>query len=439
MKTNTKVTRPKIFTHEGAPAKRINALQELRRTVMACLLWEDSFYESGVSVVDRINNLVPQVTGKQVMDLAIEARESFKLRHVPLQLAVCMAKVPSHKPYVAETLFRIVQRPDELTEALSLYFKAGKCPISNQFKKGLAQAFTKFDEYALQKYNRDGAIKLRDVLFLVHAKPLDDAQAVLWKRLIANELKTPDTWEVDLSASKDKTASWTRLLKEKKLGALALLKNLRNMTNSGVDDKLVRDALINIKTERVLPFRFISAAKYAPKLEAELEVGMFKCLEGHAKLKGKTVLLVDVSGSMGSKVSGKSEISRLDAACGLAMLLREICETVEIVTFSNKNVVIPPRRGFALAEAINRSQPHSSTHLGEAVSYANNVNNVDRLICISDEQAATKVPDPTMKKAYMINVASYQNGVGYGKFVHLDGWSESIVTYIQTLEAEKES
>lgn len=434
MKTNTKPVRPKVSTHEGAPAKRINALQELRRTVMTCLLWEDSFYESGVSVADRIANLVPQLSGKEAQEIAVEARTKMKLRHVPLYIAVLMAKNAHQKPYVADTIVEIIQRPDELGELLNLYWKGGKCPISNQVKKGLAIAFTKFDEYALSKWNKDAAIKLRDVLFLVHAKPLDDKQEALWKRLINNELATPDTWEVEISASKDKTASWTRLLKENKLGALALLKNLRNLIQNGVEDKLIRNALTNIRTERVLPFRFISAAKYAPKLEAELEVGMFKCLEGHTKLKGKTVLLVDVSGSMSQTVSGKSEISRLDAACGLAMLLREICETVEIVTFSNRNVPVPPRRGFALAEAIKNSQPHSSTKLGQAVAYANEIKDADRLICISDEQSADKVPDPIVKKAYMINVASYQNGVGYGKWTNISGWSESIVNFVQALE-----
>ena len=277
MKTNIKNT-PKNFTHEGAVAKNINAKQELRRTVMSCLLWENSFYESGVDIASRIANLVPRVSGKDAMEIAIECRSSMKLRHTPLYIARLMAQNAHQREYVATTLFGIIQRADELSEFLSLYWKDGRVPIAKQVKKGLAQAFTKFNEYALAKYNRDGAIKLRDVLFLVHAKPKDEEQAALWKRLVNDELKTPDTWEVELSASSDKKASWTRLLSENKLGALALLRNLRNMKNAGVDDRLIRDALRNINPERVLPFRFISAARHAPSFEAELEDGMFKCL-----------------------------------------------------------------------------------------------------------------------------------------------------------------
>ena len=51
----------------------------------------------------------------------------------------------------------------------------------------------------------------------------------MWKRLIAGELAVPDTWEVALSSGANKREAWERLLREQKLGALALLRNLRNM------------------------------------------------------------------------------------------------------------------------------------------------------------------------------------------------------------------
>ena len=120
-------------------------------------------------------------------------------------------------------------------------------PLSGQVKKGLAAAFPKFDEYQLAKYDRGGPIKLRDVLFLCHAKPRDGAQAAMWKKLIAGTMITPDTWEVALSAGTDKREAWERLLREQKLGALALLRNLRNMHEAGVSDKLVASALGDMK------------------------------------------------------------------------------------------------------------------------------------------------------------------------------------------------
>lgn len=435
MKTN--LPRPPIHTHEGAVAKHINPEFQLRRSVMANMLWESEFYEDGQTIANRIVSLVKLVRPEAVAAIAIEAREAMKLRHVPLLLVREMARLPTHRSLVCSTLGRVIQRPDELAEFLSLYWKEKKQPISGQVKKGLALAFRKFDAYSLAKYNQDGAIKLRDVLFLCHARPKDDEQAAVWKQLIAGTLPVPDTWEVALSAGgpgADKKAIWERLLSEGKLGALALLRNLRNMQEAGVSTPAIRSALGSAKTERVLPFRFIAAARFAPTLEPELELAMFRCLTEKAKLPGHTVLLVDVSSSMQQPISGKSDLKRLDAACGLAMLLREVCESVEVHTFSTALRAVPTRRGFALRDAIVSSQPHGGTNLGGAVQTILASRPSDRLICISDEQAAGPVPDPVGRKAYMLNVASAANGVGYGAWMHIDGWSEACVDYVASLE-----
>lgn len=429
---NTATRKTAIYTHEGARAKTINPEQQLRRSVMSCMLWENEFYEDGISIAQRIGEMVSKVKQETVHSIAVEAREQMKLRHIPLLLARYLAGNGYKK--TDELLERIIQRPDELTEFLAIYWKDKKQPLSNKVKRGLARAFIKFNEYSLAKYNRDTAIKLRDVLFLCHAKPKDEDQARLWKKLINNELQIPDTWEVELSASKDKKASWERLLTENKLSALALLRNLRNMQTANVGIGLIREALSSMKIERVLPFRFISAARYAPKLEPELELAMFKSVDRERVLKGETILLVDVSGSMDQAISQKSDLNRIDAACGLAILLREVCESVTVVTFSDKAVLIPSRRGFALRDAIVQSQRHNGTYLGQAVAGVLN-NPHDRMIVITDEQSADAVPNPK-NKGYMINVASAQNGVGYHSWVHVDGWSEAIVDYIFELERE---
>ncbi len=239
------------------------------------------------------------------------------------------------------------------------------------------------------------------------------------------------------SSGADKREAWERLLREEKLGALALLRNLRNMRDVGVNEDLVLAALGSMSTVRVLPFRFLAAARYAPQWEDALERAMLKCVAGAEKLRGKTIVLVDVSGSMTAPLSQRSEMQRTDAAYGLAVLLREIGEKVAVFSFSDKLVEVPARRGFALRDAIDRSQPHSSTMLGQAVDELNRKQSYDRLIVITDEQAHDRVPKPA-GKGYVINVASYKNGVGYGKWTHIDGWSESVVEYIRELERTAE-
>jgi TROVE domain-containing protein len=420
-------------THEGAPARNISPELQLRRSVLACLLWEGQFYEDGVEIAGRIAELVPKVAAEKVAALAVEGRERMKLRHAPLLLVREMARHKTHRAFVSETLARIIQRADELAEFVAIYWKDGRVPLSGQLKKGLAASFPKFDQYQLAKYDRGGPIKLRDVLFLCHAKPRDQAQADVWKKLVSGSLTTPDTWEVALSSGADKREAWERLLREQKLGALALLRNLRNMREAGVDESLVLSTLGSMSTTRVLPFRFLAAARYAPQWEETLESAMLKCVAETEKLPGKTIVLVDVSGSMTAPLSRRSEMQRTDAAYGLAVLLREIAEKVAVYSFSDNLVEVPARRGFALRDAIDVSQRHNSTQLGNAVEKLNGNEKCDRLIVITDEQAHDRVPAPR-GKGYLINVASYKNGVGYGKWMLIDGWSEAVIEYIRALE-----
>lgn len=418
-------------THEGGPANRITPEQSLRRSVLSCLLWEKEFYEDGKSIAGRIEALCETVSPETIASLAIEARAKFHLRHVSLLLAACLAKRGGGS-LVADTVDRVVQRADELAEFLAVYWRNGRCPISNPVKRGLAAAFTKFKPYQLAKYNRDATIKLRDVLFLVHAKPKDDEQAAAWKKLVEGTLESPDTWEVALSAGGDKKETFERLLRERKLGYLALLRNLRNMAEAGCDPMLVKTAILSrVGADRVLPFRYVAAARACPQCETSLDIALLAAISEMPELPGRTIVLVDVSGSMDATLSGKSDLTRLDAAATLASI---IPGDVRVFTFSESVREVPPRRGMAGVDAVRSSQPHGGTYLGRAVSHVNTIDH-DRLIVITDEQSADAVPSPLAKHAYLINVASCSNGVGYGQWTHLDGFSENVIRFIAETES----
>lgn len=446
---NATRTRNAPRTHEGAVAKRIGDEAQLRRSVMSCLLWENEFYEDGASIAERIAEGVRGVPQGVASQIAIEAREQMHLRHVPLWIVREMAR--SGGKIVGDTLARVIQRADELNEFMAMYWSDGKTPLSAQVKRGLAGAFTKFDAYQLAKYDRAKEVRLRDVLFLCHAKPKDDEQATLWKSLVDGTMSAPDTWEVALSSGGDKKEHWTRLLRDGKMGGLALLRNLRNMEQANVDGALVRQAIVGANYRRVLPFRFIAAAKYAPSLEPELEEAMLRSLQDTKTLSGKTALLVDHSGSMRSQLSGRSEMTRFEVACGLAMLLREVCEQVDIVAFSAPIMggyvgmygrsnggdrpavaLVPPRRGFALRDALDVATPWWGTNTEDGKRFCDQ-RGYDRLILITDEQSHQRISDP-QGIGYVVNVASAKNGIGYGAWTHIDGWSESVVRYIQEIE-----
>jgi hypothetical protein len=377
---------------------------------------------------------------------------------MPLLLARELARHPhraGRPSIVSETLTRVIRRADELGEFVSLYWKDGRQPLSAQVKKGLAKVFNTFDEYQLGKYNRDEKVKLRDVAFLAHVRPTEDGQVELKERkykngtvkilkrtlgsklnkLVTGTLATPDTWEVGLSAGKDKAETFRRLLAEGKLGGLAFLRNLRNMMEAGISKTELIQLAQNVRFNRVLPFRFIAAAKVVGQLEDLIEPLMLQATADLPRLTGKTAVLVDVSGSMNSTMSGKSDLWRVDAAIGLAILAREVCEEVVIAGFESIVHPVRPRRGFALRDELNKYG--GGTDIDAAVAWANS-QNADRLILITDEQSHTRVRKPTAKFAYLINVAAYKNGVGYGDgwTAHIDGFSENVLRYI--VEAEKQ-
>jgi len=380
--------------------------------------------------------IVKVCDSEKVAFLAVQARSDHNLRHVPLLLCVGLAR----KGYkgLADTLFAVIQRADELTEFLSIYWKDGKVPLSAQVKKGLARAFCKFNAYQLAKYNRNTTIKLRDVLFLCHAKPKDKEQEKTWNQLVNNNLPIPDTWEVNLSTGKDKKATFTRLLEEGKLGYMALLRNLRNMDEADVDQNLVNDAILQgAQKSRALPFRFISAVKHVPKHVMFLDKAMQQSMEEMKRLDGKTVICIDVSGSMScSPMSKKGSITPQDAAAGIAILIRGICNDCRILGFGTDVKEIPAYSGLAIADKLKHfgNTVGHGTNIGHAVEKANQLG-YDRLIIITDMQSTDNVATPLPgTKAYIINCQSYENGIGYGKFTHINGFSESVVRYMSEIE-----
>jgi hypothetical protein len=443
------------FNHNSLKVKPISSEAKLVRMTMAHMLFEKQFYVDGEDSYKTLQKLINEVSPEFVANVAKKARNEFKLRHVPLALMRGLAKNGTLK---AQDLADVIQRPDELSQFLAIYWKDGKQPISNQAKKGLALAFGKFNEYQLAKYDRNSsAISIRDTLFLSHPKPENKAQELLFKKIANKQLKTPDTWEVQLSAGADKAETFTRLMSEKKLGALAFLRNLRNMLNTGaISEETIVAYGDSLAAEKVLPFRYVAAYRSIGEISSleiqhMLERMMMKSLAAMPKLPGKTVLMVDVSGSMfGAKVSAKSDLDRFDAAASLAIMCREICEKVEIYTFSDKLAMVNPYvHGFALIEALQKSQPIAGTNFNTALNKVNQLTTYDRIISFTDEQytdthytdgwvyGAAYQPEPK-GRGYVVNVAAYEHGLSFGdKWLTISGFSEAVFSFIQAMESNE--
>lgn len=442
-RTNLARRSPPLHTHEGARAVRISNLDQLRRSVLSCLLWEDEFYEDGVSIHKRIKDLCQKVSTEELADLANSARHEFHLRHVPLVLLVELLAKRERRAPISLVIASTIGRVDELTELLALYFAANPTPkpgskrtagpIPKALRRGLAAALRKFDAYQFGKYSHDKGrtVKLRDVLRIARPKPDSTAQKLLFQAIVKGTLEAPDTWEVAAMEGRLGKEGWERLLNEAKLGYLALLRNLRNMVKADVDTGLIESAIVDRRgAHNVWPFRYVAAARVMPQFEPVLDQALIEAVAQMPQFDGETIILVDVSGSMNKKLSAKSDMTRMDAAATLASIFPG---KRRVFTFSELHKEVPARTGMAGVEAIIKSQPHSGTDLGGAVRKANGLKH-DRLVVISDEQTRTQVPDPVAQKAYMINVACAENGIGYGAWTHIDGFSESVLRFIREYE-----
>jgi hypothetical protein len=433
------------FTHEGGKANvNETPLQKLERSVMACLLWEDTFYEGGQSIADRIEALCKDVALRDVCDLAVRTRTEAKLRHAPLLLLRAAARksgevklaqdeVHPLRVAVANTLLRA----DEPAELLALYWKGGDRKTSKEklvapIKKGIAAAFTRFNAYSLAKYNRDGAVKLRDVMFVSYPKPKDEEQAQAFAKLASCTLEAPDTWEVALSAGADKRETFERLLREGKLGYLALLRNLRNMSQSGVDNALIEETLLTHQGVRlILPFQFIAAERAAPEFSRVLDKALQRAMEGYDELPGKTVVCIDCSGSMDQKLSNRGTMTARDAAAGIAMCIKG---DVQIVAFGTDCKFVPARKGLGLIDTLQKADVGFGTNIGSATRLAD-TKNPDRIIVITDMQSHDNLTHLQAPSKWIINVASYVNGIGEGQgYRMITGFSENTVKYISAFE-----
>ena len=426
----------------------------LRRAVLANLLWEDVAYMDGKSVTNEIKRLIPLCDAEDVYNLAREARLVQKLRHTPLFIAVEMCKYDATRKYVDKLLPEIITRADMLTDFVALYWKEnGKSSsICNKAKKGLAEAF---HEYKFAKYDRDAEVKLRDVMFLCHPKPVNKYEEDLFKKIAERTLETPDTWEVALSAGKDKKATWERLITEGKLGGKATLMNIRNMMQASVDRKIINEGLMNLKGNMLLPLDFLKAARFAPEFNTQISDAMINSYKNLPKLPGRTLFIVDVSGSMGSLHSSGSFFSRLDQACAMAMLAANQCEDFELVaTAGNDGTRIQasewikyPNKGFDLAKQITAT----STNIGWGGIFTRQCLNwckdnkalygkgFDRVIIFSDSQDcdySKELPQPFGKYNYICDISAHTKGINYRGVwtAEISGWSEHFLTYIAAYE-----
>lgn len=459
--------------HEGSLAFTHGPHAELYK-LAATSFMEDKFYESASQQLARLKDLVKKSDRDFVLSLANYTRNKLNLRSVSVMLLVLAAmkhdkkNAKQEKKSVRQYVSKVVQRADELSEVVSAYISinGSKKGFPNALRRGLADAFHKFDDYQLQKYNNlSKAVKLRDVLRLTHVKPKDEKESLRFKQLKDNELPTPETWETHISANGSTAETWNQIAP--KMGFMALLRNLRNFEDKGAKEALalaiskIEDPKEVAKSKQ-LPFRFLSAERNVSTQKAKdaCRMALQNSVVNLPKLGGVTAIFGDTSPSMNKALSAKSVITYSDVSCLMSAMARYMADdayvgvfgdTLQMANLSKLDSVL------SNAEKIRRIGVGWATNAYLTIKHLlDNKLEVDRVMVFTDEQVygtghfgSFGSPAEFQKlwieykrkypkaKLYVFNLAG-QTGSIFPENQHdvhlIAGWSDQVLSYVAEIE-----
>lgn len=453
---------------EGSKAYKQSDKMLLVSQVLTSFYNEQKFYgDNSKDIIKNAKRLVQSSdeNANFVSKLCVYARKEFNLRTISQVLAVVLANEKNGRKYARNTIKNVCLRVDDMLNILAFQINEYGHTVPNQMKLGITDAFNKFDEYQFAKYNRKTQIKLRDALKLTHPKPKDQETRELFGKILNDTLETPYTWEVELSTKGNTKEVWEELIQSKKVGYMAILRNLRNILKANVDSEyldMVYSYLENenaIKNSKQLPFRWYEAYK---TLERErlgtnktfnvLENAIEKSLNNIEKLKGLSYISTDVSGSMTwNVISKKSNVRPVEIGALLLSMANKICDDSITTTFhtSCKPCVLNPKNGV-INNAKSVRIDGGGTDMMCAIEYLidNNIK-VDRIIIFSDNEVnSRKNVVQSIFNVYrsQINPNCWLHAIdleGYGtvqfnehdKHVNLiAGWSEKLLQFIPMVE-----
>ena len=421
--------------------------------------FDDKYYTKANDTLTRLEQLINASDKHFAAQAIVYARTVFGMRTISHVAASILAKYISGGEWASSFFYRVIRRPDDMTEIFAFHKSRGQ-KLSNAMKKGFAKAFEGFDKYQLAKYRSDDKkVKLVDIVNLCHPVECDYNGGAI-TALVKGDLKSEDTWESMLSkAGSDVGAKrdvWHNLLDSHKLGYFALLRNLRNITQLN-DDMLSNKAYATLTNEYlidkslVLPFRFDTAYEEMRKIgnnEALAHISRaceISC-NNVPKLSGKTLVAVDVSGSMSGR---PSQIAGLFAA----VLAKS--NNVDVITFDTyaRYVTYNPYDSLMTIRQSFRFTG-GGTHFNSVFDVARKA--YDRIILLSDMQSWMNVDRwngnvrqciKDYRKNYSPNCKFYSFDLaGYGSLLTpeantycLAGFSDKIFDIMANLESDKDA
>jgi hypothetical protein len=454
---------------DGNLAFKLTPKTELLVRTATNLYGESTYYSKGEERSKELIQLAEKVAEKEpefVFKLAAYTRQVLHLRTAPIVLYVVAANAKAAKGTQLTKVWTnpVIQRADEIAEAIAfqLTYKGAKKGFPNSMRRALGNAMNNFGAYNYGKYNRDGQVKLKDALRILHPTPKDEEQSKLYKKIIDGTLESPETWEVLISTKGSTKENWQKIAP--KMGYMALMRNLRNFLQKECDMQEILKRIANkeqVLRSKQLPFRFLSAYReieevpspFAGATMTALQKAMQYSVENVPKMPGVTVIAVDQSGSMDSPISEKSKVSLMDTAHCLAAIVNERSPLTVTVGFSDDAYFINIPKGsvmHSITELKKKCNPGGTNT--EAVFDLLTAKKVrcDRVIILTDQQDNIgQAMDGWTKfmrvnpqaKTYCVDLA----GHGTTQFlpgknvVQLAGFSEKIFQFVNLVEQDTDS
>lgn len=450
----------KTVNRSGHAAYKMRDKEKLITQVLTSFFNEKKFYGDNSDDMQETLKRVIKADPQFVANLAVFARKEFNMRSVSHILVAHLAHEVEGKPFTRKVVKAVSLRGDDVTEIMACYLSLFGKPIPNALKKGIADTLQGFDEYTLAKYKGNGkAVKMRDLLCLCRPTPKTEAQSKLWNRLLNNELEIPMTWETQLSANGNNAETWEKLIDSKKVGYMALLRNLRNILQANPSNlNKVLDTIQNpelVRKSKQLPFRYLSAYKElgnigGSKVFDVLENAVEASIENMPKLSGTTVIAVDKSGSMNDTVSEKSKVRCYEIAMLLGLIANKICDNSIFYVFDTEIKKCPVSHRSGILETTVHSGCGGGTNMNLPFDkmIKDNVK-ADRIIVLSDNECNSGWWNKPVQQIADLYRRTTGNDIwvhaidlqGYGtqqfhgaKTNVIAGWSEKVFEFIKIAE-----
>ena len=492
--------RAALATHEGGRGHEPDIELELVLAGATYMVDSDLFYERADQREERFVALVHRAVATRpafVASLAPYLRQELGVRSASIILAAEYVAAGGERGRAV--VDSVLRRGDEPAEMIGYWHSRYGRKLPMAVKRGVADAVVRlYNERAALRYDGNSrGVRMADVIELTHPKARDAKQSALFKWLLDRRhhndaVADPDVLPMLAAAEElaavpvderravldergpkalaDAGTSWERLSGWlpggmdasawesviPSMGVMALVRNLRNFDEQGISPAAVETVLERITDAdevakaRLFPYQVWAAYKHAPSDNWKRALGTTLDLTTqNIPALDRTLVVIDMSGSMQISVSNHSVMSRVEVAAVMAAATAKRSAHAAIVIFGHTNKAVKLPKGAAVLGSVDRlvrmvgSVGHA-TYGHTAIAIHFDPRKHDRVVLFTDDQMhdAGAVDISAVPLIYTVDLAGYRPrslpSGGRGRYT-LAGFSDATFRLVPTLEAGRDA